>query len=151
MVPLVPWSNWHETSGSTVQDRNNRCFMHQNIKENIIWWSNISRSFKVYWLVVWWPSIWHFPINIGFLSSSQLTKSYFSEGFFPRPTKQIWLKEIRRHIPRVFFSIPNGSAATPNWGVDEMLCRPCPMEDLGSSTYPKKVTNNSNLGSYPSS
>ena len=26
----------------------------------------------------WLPSIWHFPINIGFLSSSQLTKSYFS-------------------------------------------------------------------------
>ena len=36
----------------------------------------------------WLPWIWHFPINIGLLSSSQLTNSYFSEGW-PWPTNQI--------------------------------------------------------------
>ena len=30
--------------------------------------------------MVWLPSIWYFPMNIGLLSSSQLTNSYFSEG-----------------------------------------------------------------------
>ena len=30
----------------------------------------------------------HFPINIGFLSSSQLTKSYFSEGW-PKTSNQV--------------------------------------------------------------
>ena len=33
------------------------------------------------WLVVWLPSILHFPINIGLRLSSQLTNSYFSEGW----------------------------------------------------------------------
>ena len=37
------------------------------------------------WLVVtcgnWLPWIWHFPIHIGLLSSSQFTNSYFSEGW----------------------------------------------------------------------
>ena len=36
------------------------------------------------WLVVWLP-FFYFPRNIGLLSSSQLTNSYFSEGFFPQP------------------------------------------------------------------
>ena len=30
---------------------------------------------------LWLPSMTYFPMNIGFLSSSQLTKSYFSEGW----------------------------------------------------------------------
>ena len=38
------------------------------------------------WLVVWLPSIFNFPRNIGFMSSSQWTNSYFSEGFKP-PTR----------------------------------------------------------------
>ena len=37
----------------------------------------------LYWLVVWLPSIL-FSHILG-ISSSQLTKSYFSEGFFPGP------------------------------------------------------------------
>ena len=35
----------------------------------------------------WLPWIWHFPINIGFRLSSQLTNSYFSEGFKPPTSK----------------------------------------------------------------
>ena len=36
----------------------------------------------------WWFGchFWHCPINIGFISSSQLTNSYFIEGFKP-PTR----------------------------------------------------------------
>ena len=36
-----------------------------------------------HWLVVWLPWILDFPRNSGLLWSSQLTNSYFSEGFFP--------------------------------------------------------------------
>ena len=53
------------------------------------WWFPKSRGCSYYlmgfWLVVWLPCF-IFPINIGFLSSSQLTKSYFSEGLKP-PTR----------------------------------------------------------------
>ena len=42
------------------------------------------------WLVVWLPWIWHFPRNIGFLSSSQLTKSYFSEGWPNHPPEMLF-------------------------------------------------------------
>ena len=45
---------------------------------------------NMFWLVVWLPWILHFPINIGLLSSSQLTNSYFSEGW-PKTTNQCLL------------------------------------------------------------
>ena len=49
---------------------------------------NFSRGVSNYiWLVVWLPSIWHFPINIGLLSSSQLTNSYFFRGVAQPPTR----------------------------------------------------------------
>ena len=41
---------------------------------------------KIYWLVVWLPFL-IFPLILG-ISSSQLTHSYFSEGW-PWPTNQI--------------------------------------------------------------
>ena len=41
------------------------------------------------WLVVWLEhQFWHFPINIGLMSSSQLTNSYFSEGWPGPPTSE---------------------------------------------------------------
>ena len=44
------------------------------------------------WLVggEWLPSIFNFPINIGFRLSSQLTNSYFSEGFKPPTRWKTW-------------------------------------------------------------
>ena len=36
---------------------------------------------NIVWLVVWLPWILYFPRNIGLRLSSQLTKSYFSEGW----------------------------------------------------------------------
>ena len=44
-----------------------------------------------FWLVVW--SIFYFPRNIGLRLSSQLTNSYFSEGW-PWPTKQFCILKL---------------------------------------------------------
>ena len=50
-------------------------------------WSDSNISFVlIIWLVVW--NIFYFPINLGFLSSSQVTNSYFSEGWL-KTTHQI--------------------------------------------------------------
>ena len=42
-----------------------------------------SSDHDLQWPTGWWFGchFWHFPINIGLLSSSQLTNSYFSEGW----------------------------------------------------------------------
>ena len=49
-----------------------------------------------YWLVVWLPSIWHFPINIGLLSSSLnwLSLHHFPEGFSGPPTRSMFVSLI---------------------------------------------------------
>ena len=46
------------------------------------------------WLVVWLPWIWHFPRNIGFMSSSQLTNSYFSEGWPNHQPGNDWRENV---------------------------------------------------------
>ena len=42
----------------------------------------------------WLPSIWHFPINIGLLSSSQLTNSNLFQRGGPPTTNQSWSSKI---------------------------------------------------------
>ena len=51
-------------------------------------WPKKFTSTVYYWLVVW--NILYFPINIGFMSSSQLTKSYSSEGWLKTTSQSRW-------------------------------------------------------------
>jgi hypothetical protein len=63
---------------------------------------------KKSWLVVW--NIFHFSIELG-MSSSQLTKSYFSEGMMTFPTQ--WKNEKCSKPPtRIFCHHP--SRCNPN-------------------------------------
>ena len=76
----------------------------------VVWLPSILCSQKYwisnYWLVVWLP-FFYFPRNIGFRLSSQLTNSYFSEGW-PWPTNLICFNiggahrfhREKRQIPR---------------------------------------------------
>ena len=52
----------------------------------IPWIEALPWTWKKVWLVVWLTWIWHFPINIGFLSSSQLTLIFF-RGVAQPPTR----------------------------------------------------------------
>ena len=72
-------------------------------------WQTVPRSVWQFMKMVsgWWFGchFWHFPRNIGLRLSSQLTKSYFSEGW-PWPTNQRWFHSetaadlfCRRRIP----------------------------------------------------
>ena len=67
----------------------NRCKNKCQFLEMMFWIyvfdpSNVRGNINIYiyiWLVVWLPSNFDFPINIGNNSSSQLKNSYFSEGW----------------------------------------------------------------------
>ena len=72
-----------------------------------------SRNRSKNWFVVWLPSILNFPINIGLHSSSQLTHSYFSEGWpnhqpelnFSVEVRLFWLQPYGKPVHRslIFF------------------------------------------------
>ena len=66
-------------------------------------WRYIAENINYNWLVVWLPSIFHFPINIGFMSSSQLTNSYFFRGVAQPPTSHRFWSDLP------FFDIPKSS------------------------------------------
>ena len=56
------------------------------------------------WLVVWWPFLAFSPLILG-MSSSQLTDSYFSEGFTPT-TNQVMMGDVPppwdpRYLPAI--------------------------------------------------
>ena len=79
------------------------------------------------WLVVTGCHEFYFPINIGFMSSSQLTKSYFSEGW-PAPTNQNWLKPNRQMTWR-----GRGCAGSRAW------LRPRPSEQTALREEPHRL------------
>ena len=62
-----------------------------------VWWPNSPIHMPI---TGWWFGchLDDFPINIGVMSSSQLTNSYFSEGW-PWPTKQLWYSIHSHYIP----------------------------------------------------
>ena len=55
------------------------------------WWGKMRDIILLLLGGNWLPWILYFPINIGLLSSSQMTKSYFSEGFKQPPTRLSFL------------------------------------------------------------
>ena len=62
------------------------------------------------WLVVTGCHFWHFPINIGLLSSSQLTNSYFS----------IWLGNVKSSQLTNSIIFQRGGKKPPTrWGLNE--------------------------------
>ena len=82
-------------------------------------------------------AIFYFPINIGLLSSSQLTNSYFSEGW-PWPTNQDWLKGTkfyRTPPPAIVGKIPMGFSsdfpADDRWMIRTVHGRFCSARGLG--------------------
>ena len=86
-----------------------RCFTHMNE-----WWDGIDLpGIWTAWLkgsnlflCFLGCHVWHFPRNIGNVKSSQLTNSYFSEGFKQPPTS---LYPSKIHGPCVVFLSCNGN------------------------------------------
>ena len=90
-----------------------------------------------YWVYVIIPidevfgcHFWHFPRNIGFMSSSQLTKSDFSEGWVYWPTNQLSIPMIGQGWRRGLM-ISSSRTVTPRWSFPSHS----PRADEISQTY----------------
>ena len=75
----------------------------------------LSTSFQmIFWLVVWLP-FFIFPLILG-ISSSQLTKSYFSEGWRKTTNQSLGLREFRFDDLSAVIAIQDDLVLTDNFG-----------------------------------
>ena len=92
---LKMWTLWKHLEMMIPADRP---FGKGNLRPGSVWYYHPERYEALYQIKTgWWFGCheFYFPIWLGFLSSSQLTKSYFSEGW-PWPTNQkIWIDKVQ--------------------------------------------------------